>query len=56
MYLIKDVRIRPERAETEVCAEIERPAAIYDARKISGVRVPEFSATQGDEAPIFLLF
>ena len=55
MHLIKDVRIRQERAETGFRAQIDRPAAIFDARKIGGIRVVEFSTTQGDEARVFLL-
>ena len=56
MDFIEDIRVRPERTETGVGAEIDRPAAIYDARKIGGICVAEFSATEGDEARIFLLF
>jgi hypothetical protein len=55
MYLIKDVRIRQERAETGICAEIDRPASILDAREVGGIRVAEFSATEGYEARITLL-
>ena len=56
MDFVKHIGIRPERTETGVGAEIDRPAAIYDARIIGGIRVAEFSATEGDEARIFLLF
>jgi len=55
MHFIKHIRISQERAETEVCAEIDRPAAIFDAREIGRIRVAEFSATQGNEARVFLL-
>jgi hypothetical protein len=55
MDLIEDLRVGQEGAETEVRAEIDRSAAIFDARKISWIRVAEFSTTEGDEARIPLL-
>ena len=55
MRFVKHIRIRQEGAETEVRAEIDRTAAIYDARKIGWIRVAEFSATQCNEAHVFLL-
>jgi len=55
MDFVKYIRVRQERAETRFGAEIDRPAAIFDAREIGRIRVAEFSATQGNEARVFLL-
>ena len=56
MHFIEEIGVSQERAETGFGAKIDRPAAILDVRKIGRVRVAEFSATQGDEARIFLFF
>lgn len=55
MRFIEDIRVSQERAETEVRAEINRPAAIFEARKIRGIRIAEFSPTEGDKTGVFLL-
>ncbi len=55
MDFIEDIRVSQECTETGFGAEIDRPAAIFDAREISGVRVAEFSPTEGDETGVFLL-
>ena len=56
MDLVKDVRIGLERAETGVGAEIDRPAVILDARKISRVGIAEYASAEGDEARKSLWF
>ena len=55
MHFIEDIRVRQERVETEVRAEIDRPAAIFDAREIGGIRLAEFSPAEGDKTGVFLL-
>lgn len=55
MDFIEDIRVGQERAQAGFRAEIDRPTAILNAREIGRVRVAEFSTTQGDELPIFLL-
>ena len=54
MNFIEEIGISQERVETSFGAEVDRPAAILEARKIGRVRVAEFSATQGDEARVLL--
>ena len=55
MDFIEDIRICEERAATGFGAEIDRPAAIFEARKIRGIGIPELSPTQRHEAREFLL-
>lgn len=55
MDLIERVRVGEERAATGLSAEIDRPAAIFEARKIRGIGIPEFSPTQRHKAREFLL-
>lgn len=49
MYLVKDVRVSQERAEAGFRTEQDRPAAILDARVVSGIGIAEDAAAQGDE-------
>ena len=56
MDLIKDVWIRQERAQAGFRAEIDRPAAIFEPRKIGRIGVAEFSPTEGNETRVFLWF
>ena len=56
MDFIEEVGVSQEGAETGFGAEVDHPAAKLEARKIGRVRIAEFSATQGDEARIFLFF
>lgn len=56
MDFIENVWVSEERAEAGFGAEIDRPAAILDARKIGWICIAEFSAAQGDEARRLLLF
>ena len=56
MDFIEDVGIGKECAETGLCAEIDRPAAVLGARKIGRVGVAEDPATERDEAWMLLVF
>lgn len=53
MGFVEDIRVSQERAKTGFCAEIDRPAAILDARKICWISIAELSSTEGDEAWVF---
>lgn len=55
MNLVEDIRVSQKRAEAGFRAEIDGPAAIFDAREIVRISIAEFSSTEGDEARIFLL-
>lgn len=55
MDFIEDIRVGQECAQAGLRAEIDRPAAILDAREIGGIRVAEFSPAQADKLLIFLL-
>ena len=55
MDFVKDIRVSQERAETGLGTEIDRSAAIFDAREISGIRVAEDPAAEGDKAWMLLL-
>ena len=56
MDFIEDVRFGKECAKAGLCAEIDRPAAVLDARKIGRVGVAEDPATERDEACMLLFF
>ena len=56
MDFVEDIRISQERASAGVGAQINRPAAILDARKICRVGVAEDPPAQSDEERMFLLF
>ena len=49
MDFIKDIRVCEERAKTGLCAEIDGPATVFDARKIGGVSVLEDPPAECDE-------
>ena len=55
MGFIEDIRVGEERAETGLGAEIDRPAAIFEARKIGGIGVAKYPPAEGDKARKFLL-
>jgi hypothetical protein len=55
MDFIENIRVGQERAKAELGAQIDRSAAILNAREIGRIRITEFSSAQGDEAGIFLL-
>ena len=56
MDLVENFRVVEERAETGFGAEINRPAAVFDPRKVCRVGVSEDAPAQGDEAWMFLRF
>jgi len=56
MDLVENIRIVKERAETGFGAQIDRPAAVFDSRKVCRVGVSEDAPAQGDEAWMFLLW
>lgn len=55
MRFIEDIRVSQECTQTGFGAEIDCPAAIFDAREIGRIRVAEFSSAEGDETGVFLL-
>lgn len=55
MSFIEGIRISDECLAAGFGAEIDRPAAIFEARKIYWVGIPEFSPTEGDEGRELLL-
>ena len=50
MSFIEDIRVREERLAAGLGAEIDRAAAVFDARKICRVSIAEFSSAEGHEA------
>ena len=56
MDFVKDIGVCEERAKTGLRAEIEGPAMVFDARKISGIGVLEYPSAECDEAWVLLLF
>ena len=56
MDFVEKIGVGEERAETGICAEIDGPATIFDARKVCRIGVAEDAPTEGDEAWMFLLF
>ncbi len=56
MDFIEDIRVSDKRAEAGFGAEVNRPTAILDARKIGRISVAEFSPAEADEVRVFLLF
>ena len=50
MSFIEDVRVREECLVAGLGAEIDRPAAILEARKICRVGIAELSPAEGHEA------
>ena len=56
MDFIEQVGVGPECAEAGLCAEIKRPAAVFQAGKVGRVGFAEDSSAQGDKAMRFVLF
>ncbi len=56
MDFVEQVRVSQERAEAQLRAEIDRPPAMLDTRKIRGIRVAEYPSAKRYELPRFLLF
>ena len=50
MDLVENIRVVEERAEAGFGAEIDRPAAVFDSRKVCRVGVSEDAPAQGYEA------
>ncbi len=53
MGFIKGIRVGAERLEAGLGAEIDRPAAILEAREISGIGVVEDPPAEGNKARMF---
>ena len=56
MDFVENIRIVKERAETGFGAQIDRPATVFDSRKVGRIGVSEDAPAQGDEAWMFLLW
>jgi hypothetical protein len=54
MDFIKDIWVSQERTKAGFSAEIDCPAAIFDAGEIGWISVAEFSPAKGDEVLKFL--
>ena len=50
MDSVENIRVREERAEAGLSAEIDRPAAILDAREICRIRIMEDPSAKRNEA------
>lgn len=50
MSFVEDIRVREERLAAGLGAEIDHPAAVFDARKICRVSIAELSSAEGHEA------
>jgi hypothetical protein len=55
MDFIKDIWVSQERTKAGFSAEIDCPAAIFDAGEIGWISIAEFSPAKGDEVLEFLL-
>src|SRR5690349_5861901 len=55
MGLVEDIRIGQKCTETGIGAKVDRPAAVFDPREISRVRVTKDAAAESDEARLSLL-
>ncbi len=55
MRFVKGIRVGAERLEAGLRAEIDRPAAILEAREIGGIGVAEDPPAEGDKARTFFL-
>lgn len=56
MGFIEDIGISAERCAAGFSTEIDPPAAVFEARKICRIGVPEFSSAEGDEVRVRLIF
>ena len=56
MDFVEDVWVSQERAKTGVCADVNGPAAIFDAREIIWISVAESTPAEGNEARVLLVF
>ena len=56
MNLIKYIRVGEERAAAGIGAKIDRPAPIFDARKIGRIGISEDPSAEGDEAGMVFVF
>ncbi len=55
MRFVKGIWVGAERLEASLGAEIDRPTAILEARKIGGIGVTEDSSAEADKARTFFL-
>ena len=53
---VEDIRVGEESAQAGVGTQVDRPAAILDAREVGRIGVEEDSSAEGDEAGMMLLF
>ena len=56
MDFVENIRVCEKSAKTGFGAKVDGPAAIFDAREISRVRVAEDPPAKGDETRAFLWF
>lgn len=56
MDFVENIRIGEERTQTGFCAEIDRPAAIFDSREVCRIGVAEHTSAECNEAWMFLRF
>ena len=54
MDFIKDIWVSQERTKAGFRTEVDRPAAVLNAREIGWISVAEFSPAKGDEVLKFL--
>lgn|GEM_PF-3057237 len=50
MDFVENIRVGKERAQAGLGAEMDRPTAIFGARKVSRIRVAEDPPAEGDES------
>lgn len=53
MDFVEDIRVSKECTQAGFCAEIDRPAAVLNAREVAWIRIAEDSSAEGDEARRF---
>ncbi len=56
MSFVKGIWVGAEGVEAGLRAEIDRPAAIFEAREIGWIGIAKLSPAEGHEARVFLLF
>lgn len=49
MNLVENIRVCQKRAQTGFRTKINGPATIFNARKISGICIPEFPSAERDK-------
>ncbi len=56
MGFIECIWLSEESIETGLGAEIDRPAAVFEARKIRPIGITKFSSAESDEVRVLLRF